>query len=103
MRLGELLALEWNSIDFHGRFIEVKQSVSMQLLTTLKNKRQRKVGMSLQLTGTLKVHHKTALRKEAIQQGRGLSRWVFAQVNGKRPSRSLLATKVFHRCLDRAG
>lgn len=102
MRLGELLALEWGHVDFHGRFIEVKQSVSRHRLTTTKSKRARKVDMSLQLTETLKAH-KQALREEALQQGREFSKWVFAQANGKRLTKSNIADKIFHRCLDRAG
>ncbi len=102
MRLGELLGLEWASVDFHGRFIEVRQAFSRHRLTTPKNKRIRKVDMSLQLAETLRAH-KAAMREDAVKRGEVLPSWVFTQANGKALTATNMANRLFHRCLERAG
>jgi integrase len=53
MRAGELAALQWQDIDFNGRFIEVRRNMSRGELSTPKNHKTRLVDMSMQLTNTL--------------------------------------------------
>jgi len=102
MRLGELLGLEWGAVDFFGRFIEVRQAFSRHRLTDPKNKRIRKIDMSMQLLTVLKAH-KNAMREEAVKAGRPVSKWVFSPANGKPLTATTMANRTFHRCLDRAG
>ena len=102
MRLGELLALEWDCVDFNGRFIEVRQSFSRHRLTTPKNKKIRRVDMSRQLTETLRMH-RNDLRKESLRCGSPMSKWVFNQPNGKPLTATTAANRMFHRCLEKAG
>ena len=102
MRLGELLALEWACVDFNGRFIEVRQSISRHRLTTPKNKKIRRVDMSMQLTETLRIH-RNDLRKESLRCGSPMSQWVFNQPNGKPLTATTAANRMFHRCLEKAG
>ena len=56
VRIGEALGLRWGDIDFNGRFINLKRSLSKGKITTLKGKRGRRVDMSLQLAEALKAH-----------------------------------------------
>jgi integrase len=63
LRLGEALALQWDDIDLHGRFIEVRHAYchTSRKVQTPKNGKTRRVDMSQQLTETLKtllVEHK---------------------------------------------
>jgi integrase len=102
MRLGELLGLEWSAVDFHGRFIEVRQAFSRHRLTTPKNKRIRRVDMSRQLTEELKAL-KATMREESFKRGEPMPKWVFCQTNGKPLTATSIANRIFHRCLDRAG
>lgn len=102
MRLGELLALEWGCVDFHGQFIEVRQSISMARMTTPKNKRIRRVDMSDQLSEVLR-DHRQAMRQEAFKNGREMPARVFVQANGSPVTKVTLGHSIFHRCLDRAG
>jgi len=102
MRLGELLAIEWDAVDFNGRFIEVRQAISRHRLTTPKNKKIRRVDMSQQLSEILSIH-KNNMRKEALRNGRPLVKWVFTQPNGKPLTATTIANRIFHRCLERAG
>ena len=102
MRLGELLALEWDAVDFNGRFIEVRQAISRHRLTTPKSKKIRRVDMSKQLSEALSIH-KNNMRKETLRKGRSVIRWVFTQPNGRPLTATTIANRIFHRCLERAG
>ena len=102
MRLGELLGLEWGSIDFLGRFIEVRQAFSRHRLTSPKNRRIRRVDMSQQLTEVLK-QHRTAMRTESLKRGTPMPEWVFTHQSGKRLTATNMANRIFHRCLEKAG
>jgi integrase len=61
MRLGELRALEWDDIDWRGRYILVSRNFVEGAATTPKSGRARRVDMSDQL--------RTALRLRRRQQG----------------------------------
>jgi integrase len=67
LRLGEAIALQWEDLDFHGRFIEVRHTFGYGKLTAPKSEKGRRVDMSLQLTDTLKAllleRKKETLRK----------------------------------------
>ena len=102
MRLGELLALEWDAVDFNGRFIEVRQAISRHRLTTPKSKKIRRVDMSKQLSEALSIH-KNNMRKETLRKGKSMIRWVFTQPNGRPLTATSIANRIFHRCLERAG
>lgn len=55
-RTGEALGLQWGDIDFNGRFINLKRSLSRRKITTLKGKRIRRVDMSRQLAQVMEAH-----------------------------------------------
>ena len=42
MRLGELLALQWGDIDWHGKYIRIERSYKLKQTTPTKNGRARK-------------------------------------------------------------
>ena len=56
LRVGELLALEWNDIDFENRFVEIKRAMSVSTKQTgpPKNKKTRKVDLTLAVVQTLR-------------------------------------------------
>ena len=49
MRAGELLALQWNDIDWRGSFINLERNLVRGVITTPKNHQRRRVDMSRQL------------------------------------------------------
>jgi integrase len=55
LRIGEAMALQWEDIDFHGRFIEVRRTLYKNHISTPKNGKTRRVDMSQQLTNTFKA------------------------------------------------
>jgi len=103
MRLGELIALRWEQIDFHGRFIVVNHNFSRGEFTTTKNKKSRDVEMSLQLTGVLK-RLLASKKAKALKDGAGeLPELVFLDQEGKRVDSTSFTKRVFHRILEMAG
>ena len=54
MRLGELLALKWEDLDYRSRFLLVQRNYTHGQITTPKNGEPRRVDMSRELTQTLK-------------------------------------------------
>jgi integrase len=76
MRQGELIALEWASIDWRGKFIEVGRSYRKGIFGTTKNGKTRKVDMSDQLAAVLEEHWKN-LTAAAFRVGRPMSELVF--------------------------
>lgn len=103
LRLGELIALKWECIDFHGRFIDVRHGWSRGEISTTKNKKAREVHMSQHLTDTLKS---LLLRRkaEALKNGTGeISEVVFLTPDGTRLDENNFRKQVFHRALGLAG
>jgi len=102
MRLGELVALRWGQIDFHGRFIEVNHNFSRGEFTTPKSNKTRTVHMSQQLTEVLKalLTHRKA---EALKNGTGeVPELVFLEPTGARVDGTTLSKRIFHRALSLA-
>jgi len=97
MRLGEIVALRWRQIDFHGRFIVVNHNFSRGEFTTPKNKKTRKVDMSQQTAETLKalLTHRKA---EALKNGTGeVPELVFLEPTGARVDGTAFTKRIFQR------
>ena len=103
MRLGEVLALKWEDVDFRGRFIEVKRSLSLGRVETPKSGKSRRVDMSLQLAGVLEaLRHQR--KRETMQKGwKEVPSWVFVNEKGKALDHSHWRNRVFHKALEKAG
>jgi integrase len=54
LRMGELLALQWRDIDWHGRFLEVHRKYTHWWVNTPKNGESRRADMSKELGQTLR-------------------------------------------------
>ena len=55
MRLGELIALEWQDVSFQGRYIIVQRSYRRQVRDTTKTGKTRRIDMSDQLMEALQT------------------------------------------------
>lgn len=103
MRLGELLALEWGDIDFHGKFIQVRRAFVKGQITTPKNGKSRRIDLSAQLAETLKTLL-SQMKREALAEGRGeLSGRVFENSAGQFLDDANLRRRVFYPVLAKAG
>lgn len=103
MRVGEAIGLHWGDVDFNGRFIEVRQSVVRDRLTTPKNKKSRRVDMSKQLVQALRVHM-TESKKKGLAIGLGdLPEFVFTNHRGNFVDKNHWRKRVFYKMLEKAG
>ena len=82
-RLGELIGMQWDDVNFHGSFLEIKRAVVRGRETTPKNHKPRRVDMSQQLSVTLK-ELKEVRTLEAMATGQTFSKWVFLSPMGCR-------------------
>lgn len=103
MRLGELLALTWEDVDFNGRFIEVRRNLVRGKFTTPKNGKSRRVDMSRQLTETLKGLL-LKRKEEALRSGAGkVEGLIFSTPEGTPLDHNNLRKRFFYRALEVAG
>jgi integrase len=103
MRIGEALALQWGDIDFNGRFVNLKRSLSRGKISTLKGKRDRRVDMSLQLAEILKTHRVESKKKGMILGFGELPEYVFTNKNGKILDKGKWRRRVFRKAMEKAG
>ncbi len=102
MRLGEILAIQWNDIDWNGRFIRVSKSFKRGTITPTKTGKSRRVDMSDQLTETLRLLY-TQRKKEALREGSAeIAAFIFHEKN-KQPLSQNTVRYVFKRILHKAG
>jgi integrase len=103
LRIGEAVALQWDDIDFHGRFINVRCNWVDGHLTTPKSGKGRQVDMSLQLTETLKALL-VERKKETLRKGWGaVPEWVFTNEVGNMIDPDNFRKRVWPKLLAKAG
>ena len=99
-RLGELIALHWGDIDFHGKFIQVDRSFRRGIVDLPKNGLSRRVDMSDQLIdclGALLIRRK----REALKAGRSEPIEIVFHKDGSYMSQNSVRN-VFKRVLKKA-
>jgi integrase len=101
MRVGELIALQWEDIDWNGKFIEVRRAISRGEVGTPKNGKPRRIDLSDRLSAVLTDHRK-GMAKEALAQGRSKPDRVFVNPEGGELQASSVV-KPYRRILTKAG
>jgi len=101
LRAGELLALQWRDIDWHGGFILVQRNQVKGLITSPKSHQRRRVDMSAQLAETLLAWRRHQ-RERYLAKGVAVSEWVFASLDGQVLEERNVRT-MFARLLAKAG
>jgi len=99
MRLGELLALRWDDVDFNSNFLWVKRSYRRGIFTRPKNGKSRRVDMTPQLKAVLK-QHLLKEKKECLTLG-AEPELVFNRYGS--PIEQNFIRRVFKRVLKKAG
>jgi len=91
MRKGEIRGLQWEDIDWNGRFIEVRRAFSKKVMGTPKSGKSRKVEMGDRMFRVLKAHQ--TAEKARARKGSGTGtvellkplqapEWVFPAADG---------------------
>ena len=101
MRAGELLALQWRDLDWHGGFILVQRNQVKGLITSPKSHQRRRVDMSSQLAATLLAWRRLQ-RERCLEKGAAVPEWVFASLDGNVLEERNVRT-MFARLLEKAG
>jgi len=100
-RQGELLALQWGDIDWHGKFIEIRRANWRGIISSPKSGKGRRVDLADHLAGILSEHGRV-LVAEALKGGRPMPEWVFPSEEGTALDAANLR-KVFAKVLKKAG
>jgi len=103
LRMGELLALRWEDLDFHNRIIQVNRNYTHWTLTTPKSGENRKVDMSLELAQTLKDLEIDRQLEKVTRQWNELPPWVFCNELGGLLNPNHLRHRIFYGLLKKAG
>ena len=101
MRMGELLALRWGDVDWHGQFIRVNKAYKRGRVDKTKTGKARRVDMSDHLTAVLRQHHATEKRR-GLSQGHGGAPDVIFHRDGGHMEQNYIR-RVFKRILAKAG
>jgi len=100
MRLGELLGLSWDDIDWNGRYINVRRSYKKKVVGPTKTGRSRRVDMSKQLCEVLLNLMRT--RKVVRMTGQETAPDFVFQKDGQ-PMEQGFIRRVFKAILKKAG
>ena len=101
LRMGELLALQWQDVDWQGRFIEVRRNFTHWQLTTPKSGESRRVDMSRELSQTLK-DLLFERQIDAGATGTDIPLWVFPSETGGLLHPHNIRDRVFYGLLTKA-
>ena len=107
MRLGELVGLAWEDVDFEGNFLEVTRSFSHGYFSTPKNHKSRRVDMSNQLRQTLLAHRLQLLQRfrgklPAVEGNAGEIHLVFPSSGGIPMDAHNFRRRTFRKILEKA-
>jgi integrase len=100
MRLGEVMALKWEDVDWAARVIVVRRSSRRGRTGITKTGKTRRVDMSRQLVAALRTWQ-SLHEAEAAVAGREASEWVFPNLRGANADTNV--RRVWRRILRRAG
>ncbi len=103
LRLGELLGLQWDDLDYHGRFIEVQRNYTRGRVSTPKSGESRLVDMSLELTQAFKDLYAERQLEAAANGWKDLPSWVFCDTRGGLLDPDHLRSRVFYVLLRASG
>ncbi len=97
--MGELIALQWGDLDYHGRFIEVQRNCALRQLGTPKSGESRRVDMSRELMQALKDLYTERQLQAAANGWKEIPPWVFCTETGSRLDPDNLRKRVFYGLL----
>ena len=103
LRLGELSALQWEDLDYHGRFLEVQRNYTRGRVSTPKSGESRRVDMSLELTQALKDLYTERQLEAAANGWKDIPAWVFCRETGELVDPDHLRKRVFYGLLKASG
>ncbi len=103
MRSGEIVGLQWEDIDWNGKFATVRRAYVRGRVQPTKTDRVRRVDLSDALLEALR-DHRQAKRQEWLKKGvNKIPRWVFASREGSPLDMYNVKNRHFYPNLTKAG
>lgn len=104
LRIGELIGLQWQDVDFYQRLILVQRNVTRGKITTPKSRSSKRyVRMTSQLSDILK-RHKTYMAEVTLKRGwKSMPEWIFPNEDGNPLNYGNFVHRVWNRAMDRSG
>jgi integrase len=102
LRIGELIALKWEDVDFANRQIYVQRNFSRGILTTPKSSASKRiVRMTSQLAEVLEAHHDNLrnMQKNRFRQWDELPDWIFSNEAGNRINYGNFINRVWNKAM----
>ena len=102
LRIGELIGLKWEDIDFKNRQIFVQRAFSRGYMSTPKSKAgKRLVRMTSQLVNVLRSHREKIAKMESnrFQSWQNLPEWVFPNEAGNRINYGNFLNRVWNKVM----
>ena len=102
MRAGELIGLQWQDIDFRGKFVAVRRCITRGRIEPTKTGKRRRIDMSDALLNELQALKKRR-QEEYLKKGSNeIPEWVFCNREGKPHEYYNLKHRHFEKCLAAA-
>jgi len=95
MRLGEVIGLQWDDIDFGNMRIMVKRAVSRRRIETPKSHQQRPIDLADDLCRALQELRRRR-KEEWFEKGLPMPAWVFCNEDGNFINEYNLRTRKFY-------
>lgn len=104
LRIGELIGLSWEDVDFYNCLIFVQKNITRGKITTPKSRAgKRAVRMSTQLIEVLKVQQKRQ-KEEKLKHGwNDPTPWVFNDPDGNFIAYSSFVRLVWNKAIEKSG
>jgi len=104
LRIGELIALQWQDLDFHNKLLLVQRNVARGKITTPKSvSSERYVRMTSQLIETLKEHRKALKEVKLRKKWNSVPEWVFPNQEGGFINYGNFIYRIWNPVMEKSG
>jgi integrase len=104
LRIGELLSLQWDDLDFFNGLIRVQRNISRGKVTSPKTKSStRQVRMTSQLKSVLEWHRQQVIAEKLKKGWREMPPWVFVNEEGGFLNYGNFVHRVWNRAITKSG
>jgi len=104
LRIGEIIGLQWQDVDFYQKLILIQRNITRGKTTTPKSKSSRRhVRMTSQLAEILKQHKKYMAERTLKQGWKSMPEWIFTNEDGTPLNYGNFIHRVWNRAIDRSG
>jgi integrase len=104
LRIGEIIGLQWQDVDFFQKLILVQRNITRGKTTTPKSRSGRRyVRMTSQLAEVLR-RHKIYMAERTLKQGwKSMPEWVFTNEDGKPVNYGNFLFRTWNKAMEKSG